>query len=117
MKNASFIIGLIAGILGIMLGCSLVFIGLNMKVTNPHSNAVMIFSVLGLLSSISGLVGACIVNTKNKLAGILMIIAAILNLFAGFNSIGADSPLNFVGLLVVSILFLISGIFSLKKKS
>lgn len=115
MKNSSFILGLIGGILGILLGGILVMIGLNMKVTDPNSTNVLIFGVLALLSSIAGLVGACIVKNNGKFAGILMIIATIFNIIAAFNAIGGDSPINFIGGFIVAILFLIGGILALKK--
>ena len=44
-----------------------------------------------------------------------MLIGTVLNVLAAFNSIGADSPVNFIAGLVTAILFLIGGIFVLKK--
>ncbi|EGT4137963.1 DUF4064 domain-containing protein [Clostridium perfringens] len=115
MKKSAFTLGLIGGIIGIISCGMLLVIALNMKVTNVHANSVLTFSILGLLASIAGLVGACIVNNKAKVAGILMLIGTVLNVFAAFNSIGADSPINFIAGLVTAILFLIAGIFVLKK--
>lgn len=115
MKKTAFILGLIGGIFGILLGCMLLFIGFNMKVTNPAGDSTLTFAFLSILASIAGLVGACIVNNKEKLSRIFMIIAFIVNLAAAFTSISADSPINFIGGLVVAILFLISSIFTMIK--
>lgn len=116
MKKTAFILGLIGGILGILLCGMLLFIGFSMKVTNPAGNITLIFSILGLLSSIAGLVGACLVNNC-KSSGKLMGIACLINFVTAFISISADSPINFIGGLTVTILFLISTIFSLKKET
>lgn len=115
MKKSAFILGLIGGIIGIISCGMLLAIALNMKVTNVHADSVLAFSILGLLASIAGLVGACIVNNKSKLAGILMLIGTVLNVLAAFNSIGSDSTINFVVGLITAMLFLIAGIFALKK--
>lgn len=114
MKKATFILGLIGGIIGIISCILLLLIGLNMKVTNPHGTQTLIFGSLGLLASIAGLIGACIAQNKNKLAGILMTIATIFNIVVAFTSISANSPLNFLMGLLVAILFLISTIFAFK---
>ena len=116
MKKTAFILGLIGGIFGILLGCMLMFIGFNMKVTDPAGDSTLIFGLLSILASIGGLIGACIVNTKEKLSRIFLIIAFVINLFASFTSISANSPINFIGGLVVTILFLISSIFSFIKE-
>ena len=49
MKKASFIIGLIGGILGILSCSFLLFTGLNMKVTEADVSKVIIFSIVGII--------------------------------------------------------------------
>lgn len=116
MKKTAFILGLIGGILGILLCGMLLFIGFSMKVTNPAGGSTLTFASLGLIASIAGLVGACLVNNGNKLSGKLMGVACLINFAAAFASISADSPINFIGGLTVAILFLISTIFSFSKE-
>jgi len=111
MKKASFIIGLIGGILGIVSCGILLFAGLNMKVTEVDANKVIILSIIGLLLSILALVGACL--DKKILAGIFILVGAIANIPCVFYSIPADSPITFILCAVVAILLLISGIMKL----
>lgn len=115
MKKGSFIVGLIAGILGISSNIILLVIGLNMPVTIQDTNKVCIFSALGLLFSIAGLVGACLIQTK-KIMGILLIITGVINIFPGMYSLSADSALTFIMNLVVAIMFIVSGILGLTSK-
>lgn len=121
MKKVTFILGLIGGIMGIISCLLLLFIGLTMKVTIPDGITTVIITIinggLGLLATIAGLVGACIAQNNNKLAGILMIIATIFNIIVSFTSINAQSPLSFLMGFIVAILFLISSIFAFKSKS
>ncbi len=55
-----------------------------------------------LISGVLGLIGGCIVKNKNSAAGVMMIIAAALSLFAMFN-------------IISMILFIIGGVFAFKK--
>ena len=112
MKKASFIVGLIGSILGIISCGALLFSGLNMKVTESHASTVIILAIIGLLLSILALVGACI-NNKKVLTGIFIIIGAIANIPCALFSISADNPITFIICIVVAILLLISGIIRL----
>lgn len=115
MKKASFIVGLIGGILGILSCGVLLFSGLNMKVTNPQTNIVIVVSIVGLLLSVLALVGACITN-KKALTGIFILIGAIANIPCIVFSISADSPITFITCSVTGILLLVSGIMRLCEK-
>lgn len=112
MKTASFTIGLIGGILGIIGNGILLFSGLNMKVTAVDGNKVLIFAIAGLLLSILALVGACINNNK-VLTGIFILIGAVANIPSSLYSISADNPMTFIICAVVSILLIVSGIMRL----
>ena len=111
MKKASFIIGLIGGILGIVSCGILLFTAFNMKVTESDGPKVLMFSAIGLLLSILALVGACL--DKKILAGIFILVGAIANIPCVFYSIPADSPMTFIMCIVTAILLLISGIMKL----
>lgn len=117
MRKASFIVGLIGGILGIISCGFLLFSALNMKVTEADINKVLTFSIIGLLLSIAALVGSCIVEKKKNLSGTLMIVAAIANIPCSLYSISADNPITFILCAVVAILLLISGIMALCLKN
>lgn len=112
MKKTSFIVGLIAGILGIISNGILLFSGLNMKVTEAGVNQVLMFSIIGLLLSILALVGACM-NNKKVLTGIFILLGAIANIPSSLFSISADNPMTFIMCAVVAILLLVSGIMRL----
>lgn len=109
MKKASFIVGLIGGILGAISCSILLFAGLNMKVTEEDVTKVMVVAIIGLLLSILALVGACI-NNRKVLTGIFMIAGALINIPCVLFSISADNPITFIMCAVVTILLLISGI-------
>lgn len=111
MKKASFIIGLIGGILGIISCGMLLFSGLNMKVTEAAVSKVIMFAIIGLLLSILALVGACI--NKKVLTGIFILIGAIANIPCSLYSISADNPITFIMCIVTAILLLVSGIMRL----
>lgn len=115
MKKASFIIGLIGGILGIISCGMLLFSGLNMKVTEAAVSKVIMFAIIGLLLSILALVGACI-NNKKVLTGIFILIGAIANIPCSLYSISADNPITFIMCILTAILLLISGIMRLCEK-
>jgi hypothetical protein len=115
MKKASFIVGLIGSILGIISCAILLFSGLNMKVNEPHGNGVIIFAIIGLLLSILALVGSCI-NNKKVLTGIFIILGFVGNMPCSFYSVFANNPITFIMCAVVAILLLISGIMRLCEK-
>ena len=103
MKKASFIVGLIGSILGIISCGILLFSGLNMKVTEADANTVLVLSIIGLLLSILALVGSCI-NSKKVLTGIFIIVGAIANIPCSLFSISADNPITFIMCIIVAIL-------------
>lgn len=112
MKRASFIVGLIGGILGVISSGMLLVSGLNMKVTEVAVSKVIMFAIIGLLLSILALVGACI-NNKKVLTGIFILIGAIANIPCSLYSISADNPITFIMCAVVAILLLVAGIMRL----
>lgn len=113
MKKASFIIGMIGGIFGILCCAFLLFSALNMKVTEADANKVLLFSIIGLIISIVALVGACIVEKNKIIAGIFMILGAIIHIPCSLYSLSADNPVTFIGCAVVTTLFSISGVMAL----
>lgn len=105
MEKSIFILGLIGGIIGILMGTVLVILGLNSKVTDIFGTQEILCGVVAVLSSIIGLIGGCI-NRK-----FMLIIAFILNLIAAFNLISNSSTgLYFSVEMVVTILFLVATI-------
>lgn len=112
MKKASFIIGLIGGILGILSCGILLFSGLNMLVTHAQTNTVIALAIIGIILSILALVGACI-NNKKVLTGIFILLGAIANIPCSLFSLSADNPITFIMCAVVAILLLVSGIMRL----
>lgn len=117
MKKASFIVGLIAGIAGILTGITLLVFGLNMQVTNKDSKVILIIGVVGLLIQISGLVGACIQDIKHKVVTfVLMLISGIISIPMALYSISADSPISFILGLVVAIMFIVASVLRVLSK-
>lgn len=115
MKKASFIIGLIGSILGII-GCAiLLFNGFNMLVTEAYGTQVMISAPIGLIFSIAALVGACISN-KKVVTGILMLVGAIGNIPSIVYSVPTDNKITFIICVITMILLFISGIMRLCEK-
>lgn len=115
MKKASYIVGLIGSIIGIISCSILLFSGLNMLVTNPQTNYVIALSIVGLLLSILALVGVCI-NNKKILTGIFILIGALANIPCVLFSIGADNPMTFIACAIAAIMLIIAGIMRLVVK-
>lgn len=109
MKKASFIVGLIGSIFGIISGIVLLVVGLNMKVTEAFGGTVLIWACAAALTSILALVGASI-NNKKVIMGIFMLIGAIGNVGASLFSIPADSPVTFLSCIVAAIMLIVAGI-------
>ncbi len=63
---------------------------------------LLVAGIFAFVSGVLGLIGGCIAKSKSSAAGVMMIIAAVLSLFAMFN-------------VVSMILFILGGIFALKK--
>lgn len=115
MKKASYIVGLIGSIIGIISCGILLFWGLNMLVTNPQTNYVIAVSIAGLIFSILALIGACI-NKKKTITAIFILLGAIANIPCILFSIGADSPISFITCAIAAIMLIISGIMRLVVK-
>ncbi|ABQ23657.1 DUF4064 domain-containing protein [Clostridium kluyveri] len=114
MKKTAFILGTIAGIVGIISCGILLYVGLNTTVDHDNVYSVIIISFIGLILQIVGLVYALMVESKTEIAGKVMIVAGISDLIVSFFSILGDSPVTFIICFVVFVLFLISGIFAIK---
>lgn len=114
MKRSALILGLIAGIVGIISCGGLLYVGLNTTLEHENVYGVIIVSLIGLILQIVGLVYALMVESKTKTAGKVMIVAGVFNLIVCIFSILGDSPITFIACFIVFILFLISGIFAIK---
>ncbi|WP_368488435.1 DUF4064 domain-containing protein [Clostridium sp. BJN0013] len=114
MKKTAFILGIIAGVVGIISCGGLLYVGLNSPATDKNANDVIIAASIGIIFQIIGLVYALMVESKTKTAGKVMIVAGIFDFIAAFFSTIGDSPITFISCLIVFVLFLISGIFAIK---
>lgn len=112
MKKASYIVGLIGSIIGIISCGMLLFSGLNMPVTNTQTNYVIGVSITGLIFSILALVGACI-NKAKTITGILILLGALANIPCILFSIGADNLISFITCAIAAIMLIIAGIMRL----
>lgn len=113
MRKASFILGLIAGIFGIIIAGALLVNGMLMPAIIPGVGSIIAVSLLGLICSIAGIVAAALVGKKKVLSGVIMIVTSLVFILVALNSITGDNILTFVGGLIVFILFLLAGIFGL----
>lgn len=129
MKNTSMVLGIIGGAISILFGLLLVQGGTMFMNTSIWENAYntsealsdvmpesqyinqtttagavfLGFGIGSVVAGALGLIGGIIVKKKNVASGVMMIIAAVLSLFAFFN-------------LVSMTLFILGGIFALKKE-
>jgi hypothetical protein len=130
MKTASMVLGIIGGAISIIFGLLLILGGVSFMddglwedvydYTDGYEKMSLqaaaiqsptgIFGTLFLSMGISavaagalGIAGGCIVKKKNIAAGVMMIIAAAISVFAFFN-------------LITVILFILGGVFALKKE-
>lgn len=117
MKKTALILGLIAGIVGILSCGILLFIELTTTtMERQYVNITTWVAFVSLILQILGLVYALMVERKPKTAGKIMIIAAVADLISSFFSILGDSPVSFISCFVVFVLFLIAGIMALKEE-
>lgn len=106
------ILGLIAGILGII-GTGYTFIEA-MNMPSTASSIPIYLALLSIALVIAGLVGA---TKLNKKSGILMMLGAIGGIIAVLVSLSiSDLPISFFISIVVIILFIIGSVGSFKKK-
>lgn len=127
MRNASMVLGIIGGVISVLLGLFLILTGATffMKtslwepINNPteltrdflpdsrlisfSATLFIIFGVLSFIAAALGLIGGIIVKKKNVASGVMMIVAAVLSIFAYFN-------------LISMTLFIIGAVFALKKE-
>lgn len=115
MKKASYIVGLIGSIIGIISCGMLLFSGLNMKVTETQGPIIITLSIVGILFSILALVGACI-NKAKTLTGVFILLGAIANIPCILFSIGADNPISFITCAIAAIMLIVAGIMRLVVK-
>lgn len=129
MKTSSMALGIIGGAISILFGLFLVLGGvvffddslwedtydafedydgaMSEELLETNDMAATMFLSMGICSVVAGilgLVGGCIVKRKNVASGVMMIIAAVLSVFAFFN-------------LVSIILFILGGVFALKRET
>lgn len=109
------ILGLIAGILGI-LGSGYDFIEA-MGLPATSGNAPVIMSLLAIAFVIAGLVGSTM-KCKKKVAGLLMLLGGLGGLLTMTTGLAISyTPVTFFIGLVTAILFIIGGIMSLVKRA
>lgn len=116
-RKTEFVLGLISGILGILSCGLLIFKALMMPVANQMGNSVIAIGIIALLFQIAGLVCSLVVEKNPKLMGIIILCAGIADIPASLWSISADSPISFLLCAVTAILFIITGIIALVKKT
>ncbi len=128
MRTASRVLGIVGGVISILLGLFLLMTGVVFSnpniwqnIYNPNlteagrqilsdtqwisfsATLFIIFGVLSFIAAALGLIGGVIVNKSHLASGVMMIVAAVLSLFAYFNVLSM-------------ILFLIGGILALMKE-
>lgn len=116
MKRAVLIIGLIAGILGILACGLLIMKAFGMPAYEQIAGIVLKRSAIVLLLQIAGLVFSLIASKSPKLFGALIIIAGLSNFGTLDSSIHTDLPVSFLIGAVAGIMFIIAGIMSLVQK-
>ncbi|MDF2537371.1 MAG: hypothetical protein K0S76_392 [Herbinix sp.] len=103
-RTAEFVLGLIGGILGVSSSIAVIFFGEILDVIGVNDNGLGGLGIAALIFSVIGIVGSVLVHKKGKIAGLLMIIAAV----SGLISI-------YAGYIIPFILLLTAGIISLNK--
>lgn len=116
MKKSVFTLGLIAGIAGIVSCGILLYVYFGMPADKEGIGGVLGIGIVALLLQIAGLVFSISAEKKTKLAGIVMILAAISDLVASLASMSIDSIISFLLCFITFILFLIAGIISITTK-
>lgn len=105
-RTAELVLGLIGAIIGVLAGLFVVFVGGVATVLNVAEGSIVSgVAWLSVLFSVVGIVSAVMVKSKTKLAGVLMLIAAI----GGFLCLGLFYVLP-------GVLLLIAGIMGLARK-
>jgi len=78
MRTASFVLGLVGGILGILAAILAMFIGgVGSAFEASDSDSIIGLGFSALLASVLGIVGAALVKGKPKVGSLLMFIAGI----------------------------------------
>lgn len=116
MKKSVFTLGLIAGIAGIVSCGILLYVYFGMPADKEGIGGILGIGIVALLLQIAGLVFSISAEKKTKLAGIVMILAAISDLVASLASMSIDSIISFLLCFITFILFLIAGIISITTK-
>lgn len=130
MRTPSMVLGIIGGVIAILFGLFMVLGGVvflddswwdetydtgvvydgiayqSYETAESDTIAAAVFITLGacsVASGVLGLAGGCIVKKKNRTAGVMMIIAAVLSAIGFFN-------------LISVVLFILGAVFALKKE-
>lgn len=114
MGKSLSILGLIAGIIGILSCGALLFTARNTPLGHAYVNDVLFVYAIALNLQIIGLMFAIQGSKNSHITGIIMIIAGISDLIAGVFSIVGDNPASCIACFVVFILFLVAGISEIK---
>ena len=105
-RTAEFVLGLIGGIFGIIGAIMGILMGGAMSALGADSgSSISSSAIIALLVAILGIVGAILAKNKTKLAGIFMVVSAVV----GFICI-------FVFYILPGILLIIAGIMCLVRK-
>ena len=112
MKTASFVLGLIAGIVGIISAGVTFVVGMGLPVTNPDANFIVRGSIFVLVFQIAGLVLAAI-RKRSIPFGIIEILAGLSGLIGLTVAVFADVLAMFLTFIIAAILFVIAGIFKM----
>ena len=82
-RTAEMILGIIGGIFGIIAGLAAALIGgIGVAFGVAKASELYGLATLAIIASIIGIVGAAIVESRTKISGVLMIVAAVLGLIA-----------------------------------
>ena len=104
-RTTEFVLGLIGGIFGIFVGVFVIMFGELGRGFSGSSGGLTSSGIAVIILATLGIIGAAMVKSKPKIAGVLMLVAAI----GGFIA-------SFVFYILPAILLLIAGLMSLIRK-
>lgn len=119
-KIIEIALGILGGLLGVVSSILPIIIGLGDIRDGPWP-PIVYFGFVAMIFSMIGIIGAVIVNSKNKIAGYMMLTGAF-GVFGGINlaymSIGSSFGANLLRFpieILASVLLLIAGIMAFRK--